>query len=103
MLPGHTDREISLRNPDSDTEWAISKPMSAEKYHTTLPRRMNGIWNGPREITKPIERQTEEDEMATTIAVSEREDSGRHSDEGGGISLRIQSENNGRKTNPNMV
>ena len=61
--------ELSLQNPDSDTEGEMSKSTSAEKvsYYCAEKRE----WNGPREITKPPGKH--EDEKATTIAAIESE------------------------------
>ena len=96
MIHGHADRGNKPGNPESDTEWEMSKSMSAGNVSYCSAKM--GEWNGPREITKPIERQKEEDGKATTIAVGESEDSGRHSaEEEGEISLLIQSGNDENK------
>ena len=67
--------KISLRNPDADTDWETSKSMSTEKVAYYCSKKDE--CDGPREITKPIERHKEEDEKATTVAVSESQDIGR--------------------------
>ena len=64
--------KLSLKNPDSDTEWGMPKSAPKEKVANYCAKKNER--NGPREITKPTERQKEEDGRETTIAVSESED-----------------------------
>ena len=68
-MGAHTG-ELSLKNPESDTEWGMCKSTSTANVSYNCERK--GERNGPRNIAKP--KEEDEDVKATTIAISESEE-----------------------------
>ena len=50
--------ELSLENPEVDEEWGMYKSTTTVKVAYYC--QQNGEWNGPRDTTKPKEKETKE-------------------------------------------
>ena len=53
--------ELILKNPEADADWEMYKSTTTEKLAYFC--QQNGEWNGPRETTKPKEKEEQAWEM----------------------------------------